>query len=180
MASHAQTEDARPRRAALAGLLLLLLGGLLLLPGSPAAAQALKPFTLKTLDGTPRSLTDLLGRATLIVFFYPTCRYCNLSFPALQRAYDAYQARGLSMVWINVLREEERLIERWQAKHGYTVPVLVGATLRRVQEDYGVSMTPTHYLLDAQGTVVWKHAGYRPGDEKTLEQQIRNVLGEAP
>lgn len=150
------------------------------LAGGRASAQSLKPFTLKTLDGTLRSLSDVLGRATLVVFFYPTCKYCNLSFPELQRIYVTYRDRGLEMVWINVLPEEERLIAAWRSEHGYTVPVLVGATLRSLQNDYGIAMTPTHFLLDADGRVLWKHAGYKPGDEKTLVDRIEQALGTRP
>src|SRR5262245_65144908 len=101
--------------------LLLALGA-----GQATAADTFKPFKLKTLDGTERSLSDVLGKATLVVFFYPTCPYCNAAFPDVQRIYSTYKARGLSMVWINVLTDEEKLIADWQRSHNYTVPVLLG------------------------------------------------------
>jgi glutathione peroxidase-family protein len=146
------------------------------LPGAPAAQQAFKPFRLKDLEGQTRTLADFPGKATLVVFFYPTCAYCNASFGAIQRLYDTYHDRGLSMVWINVVPREERLIVPWQAKHGYTVPVLVGANLRALQRDYGVQMTPTHYLLDERGRVLARHQGYTRGDESVLEVEIRKAL----
>jgi thioredoxin-related protein len=140
-----------------------------------AGAESFKPFKLKTLDGTDRSLAQVLGKATLVVFFYPTCKYCNAAFPEIQKLHDAYRDRGLSVVWINVLPEEERLIADWQTKNGYTVPVLVGG--RSIVNEYRVAMTPTHYLLDAQGKVLSKKAGYKSGDEKSLESAIQDALG---
>jgi peroxiredoxin len=151
----------------------LLLG--FLLPDQAIAADRFKPFTLKTLDGSERSLSSVLGRATLVVFFYPTCPYCNAAFPSVQKIYDGYNDRGLSMVWINVITNEESLIAPWQKEHGYTVPVLLGD--RALAMSYNLRMTPTHYLLDAKGQVISSHAGYKAGDEKALERSIQKALG---
>lgn len=148
---------------------------LLLLPQQSVAADKFKPFTLKTLDGSERSLSNVLGKATLVVFFYPTCPYCNAAFPAVQKIYDAYNDRGLSMVWINVITNEESLIAPWQKEHGYTVPVLLGD--RALAMSYNLRMTPTHYLLDGKGQILASHAGYKAGDDKELERSIQKALG---
>jgi thiol-disulfide isomerase/thioredoxin len=141
------------------------------------AADSFKPFkNLKTLDGGRQSLADVLGpKATLVVFFFPTCPYCNAAFPEVQKVYDRYKGQGLSMVWINVLPDEEKLIAPWRDKHGYTVPVLLGS--RSVANDYKLRMTPTHFLLDPKGTVISSHAGYTAGDEQALDRDIQRALG---
>ena len=149
---------------------------------SGAAAQTLepfKPFKLKTLDKQEKTLSDVLGpKGTLVVFFFPTCKYCHDALPEMQKLHDTYRARGLSMVWINALPQEEKLIPKWQADRGYSVPILVGASVRAIDKDYRVAMTPTHYLLDAGGRVVSTRGGFRPGDEKKLEQEILDLLKE--
>lgn len=150
---------------------LLILG--LALP-VPASAEKLRSFKLKTLDGIEKTLPDVLGKATLVVFFFPTCPYCNAAFPHVQKLYDKYREQGLSMVWINVLPDEQKLIAAWREKHGYTVPVLLGT--RSTPNDYKVRMTPTHYLLDGRGEILSKQDGFSPGDETRLEQQIQKAL----
>jgi len=40
-----------------------------------------------------------------------------------------------------------------------------------------VEATPTNYLVDAKGRVVWRHYGFRPGDEELLRAEIGAVLG---
>jgi cytochrome oxidase Cu insertion factor (SCO1/SenC/PrrC family) len=143
---------------------------------SAAKVESLKSFKLRTLDGVERTLPDVLGaKATLVVFFFPTCPYCNAAFPSVQKLYDTYKDRGLSIVWINVVPDEAKLIAAWQAQHGYTVPVLLGKGSTPME--YKVRMTPTHYLLNARGEILQKKDGFSPGDEKTLEQDIRNALG---
>ena len=139
-----------------------------------AAEERFKPFKMTTLDGAQRSFPDVLGRATLVVFFFPTCQYCNVAFPQMQKIYDSYKDRGLSMVWINILPDENKLIAAWKDSHGYTVPILLGG--RSVQNDYNLTETPTDYLLDAKGNVLSKHAGYKAGDEKTLDEEIQKAL----
>ena len=138
------------------------------------AGENFRSFKLKTLEGTERTLSDVLGNATVIVFFFPTCKYCNAAFPEIQKIYDTYKDRGLSMVWINIVPEENSLIKNWQATHGYTVPILLGG--KSVQNDYKLNGTPTHYLLDARGKILSKHAGYKAGDEKDLEREILHAL----
>jgi cytochrome oxidase Cu insertion factor (SCO1/SenC/PrrC family) len=139
-----------------------------------AAAEKLRPFKLKSLEGPERTLADVLGKATLVVFFFPTCPYCNAAFPKVQKLYDTYRDQGLSMVWINVVPDEQKLIAEWRAKHGYTVPVLLGG--RSTPNEYRVRMTPTHYLLDGRGEILSKQDGFNPGDEARLEQQIQKAL----
>jgi len=139
---------------------------------SAVSSESFRPFKLKTLEGTQRSLSEILGKATVVVFFFPTCKYCNAAFPEIQKIYDSYKDRGLSMVWINIVPEENSLIKNWQATHGYTVPILLGG--KSVQNDYKLSETPTHYLLDSRGKILAKHSGYKPGD---LERRIQQALG---
>ena len=165
----------RFRRALTSGLTFLLVATFA--TPSQAAVERFRPFKLKTPDGTQHSLAAVLGKTTLVVFFFPTCTYCNAAFPGIQKLYDTYKDRGLSMVWINIVPDEEKLIESWQRSHGYTVPILLGG--RSVQTDYKLTETPTHYLLDAQGNIISKHAGYKPGDENTLEQQIQRAIGQS-
>ena len=139
-----------------------------------SAAESFKPFRMKALDGPERSLSDVLGKATLVVFFFPTCGFCNAAFPSMQRLHDTYKDRGLSTVWINVVPEEERLIEAWRTKYAYSVPILLGT--RSAQNTYKVTMTPTYYLLDSKGMTILKRTGYKAGDEQALEQDIQKAL----
>ncbi len=161
-------------RKTLASALLILwvVSGALARP--TASADTFKPFKSKTVDGNELSLSEVLGRATLVGFFYPSCQYCNAAYPEIQKLYETYKDRGLSVVWINVLPEENRLVAGWRAQHASSIPVLIGG--RSAQRDYKIEMTPTHFLLDSGGRVLAKKAGFVPGDEKTLEQETQTAL----
>ena len=141
--------------------------------------EPFKPFKLKTLEKKDATLADVKGsKATLVVFFFPTCKYCHVALPSMQKLYDTYREQGLSMVWVNALPPEEKLIPKWLAERGYTVPILIGASTRAMDKDYKVVMTPTYYLLDAEGRIVSTHGGFQDGDDKKLEDAVMNVLKE--
>lgn len=174
MSQHPFGRSSRPSpRGPFLALTICLLFG----PGTLRAADKFKPFSLKTPDGSTKTLRDMAGTATLVGFFFPSCVYCNAAVPSLQNIYDKYKGQGLSVVWINIVPGENKKIAAWLAKHQFGIPVLIGASQASLQRDYKVKMTPTHYLLDAHGDVVYVHAGYEKGDEVELEQKIQQTLG---
>lgn len=147
---------------------------------SQTAPDTFKPFSLKTLDGKKKTLTDFSNKVTLVSFFFPRCPYCNVELPQIQKMYDKYKDKGLSAVWVNILPEEAGLIAGWQVAKNLTVPVLIGGTQESLQRDYHIESTPSTYLLDANGRVLFREDGYKPGDEKTLEARIEAALNAAP
>ena len=147
--------------------------------GAVAAAKdpdTFKPFTLKTLDGKKKTLQDYSNKVTLVNFFFPRCPYCNVELPEVQKIYDKYKDKGLSVVWINILPEEVGLIAGWQVAKNLTVPVLVGASQDSLQKDYRINSTPSTYLLGENGQVLFYQDGYKAGDEKILEAKIAAAL----
>ena len=170
----------RSRPFAVAVLLGMLAASLHTALAGGKSPDKFKPFKLKTLDGTQKTLQDFQNKATLVEFFYPRCPYCNVALPEIQKIYDKYKDRGLSVVWINVLPEENKLIAKWQEEHHFTVPVLIGASQESLQRDYRLIATPTSYLLGEKGEVLLYQSEYKSGDEKVLEAKIAEALNIAP
>ena len=148
--------------------------------GAEEPPGTFKLFKLKTVDGAEKTLQDFPGKATLVSFFFPSCKFCNAEFPEVQKMYDRYKDLGLSVVWINVVPAENKKVADWLAKGQYTVPVLIGSSQAGFQRDYKLKMTPTHNLLSPDGKVLFHAAGYEPGDETKLESAIQAALGITP
>ena len=170
------------RRPALAGIILrlacLAVVTTLFAPSYLAAAPKFTQFKLKAMDGSLKTLEDFQGKATLVGFFFPTCVYCNAAFPEIVKIYDKYKDQGLTMVWINVLPEEEDQIAGWQAEHHYTtIPVVYGATTRALTRAYKIRQTPEHFLVNEKREILFRQSGYQPGDEKEVEENVRKALG---
>jgi peroxiredoxin len=144
--------------------------------GRAKAPEQFKPFKLKTLDGTRKTLEDFENKATLVSFFYPKCPFCAAALPQMQGLYDKYKDKGLDAVWINVLPQENKLIPKWQTEKHFTVPVLIGASQDWLQDHYRIVSTPTEYLLGPHGEVLFYQSGYKAADVPILESKIKDAL----
>lgn len=64
--------------------------------------------------------------------------------------------------------------------NGFTIPAAFDPGQEVSAGLYGVIATPTNYLLDADGRVVWRHYGFRRGDEAELRAEIVQTLVAPP
>jgi thioredoxin-related protein len=170
-----RTFQKRIQAAALCLCCLLVASFLLNCENSPAA-EKFKPFKLKTLDGATKRLQDYSNKAVLVMFLFPKCAYCNIALPEILRMSDTYKDLGLSVVFINVMPDQNKLIPDWQTKHHVTIPVLIGASQESLMDDYELDSTPTFYLLGEKGEVLFHQSKYERGDEKVIEAKITDAL----
>ena len=63
--------DGARQRAAICSVLIVTI--VVAAYSSAFAKGAFKPFRLKTVEGSPMTLQDLLSKVTLVTFFFPTC-----------------------------------------------------------------------------------------------------------
>jgi peroxiredoxin len=138
-------------------------------------------FRLEDLQGrTFRFAKARVERVHLVVFWSIFCSACRAELPALQALYERYRDQGLEVAAIAVDGEPmKKGIRAFVARQEFTFPVLfdrIAADETFVTaESYGVSATPTFFLVDRSGTIAFAEAG-RPSAE-SLEQAIRNTLG---
>jgi len=61
-------------------------------------------------------------------------------------------------------------------KTGVTFGILLDG--RKVaREMYKIRGTPTTYMINADGMIVFKHVGYYPGMETALEKEVQSMVG---
>ena len=75
---------------------------------------------------------------------------------------------------VEISNDEVRAREFYEG-YGYTIPAAFDVR-GEVSRRFGVIATPMNYLLDREGRVVWRHYGYRPGDEATMRAEIAAEL----
>jgi hypothetical protein len=101
--------------------------------------------------------------------------------PHIQKLYDKYRAQGLSMIAVNMVAAQNEMLPGWKAKGKYTFPVVVTEDKDYFNTNpFGIRGTPTNLLLGGDGKVVFRHIGSPPGAEKTMEAEIRELLGLDP
>lgn len=170
---------------------LALIGHALLTPSFSAPAQAehaaagtplppagdvghLAPnVTLIDLSGRPVTIASFQGRVLVLNFWYIACEPCRFEMPIFERVYHANQGRQLVVVGVNVA-DDAGSIGAFTHALGLDYPVVRDASQQAVGR-YGVSVTPTTFVVDQHGVIRAKFAGAIT-DSQQLNQVIKPLL----
>jgi len=125
-------------------------------------------FTAKGLTGEPISL-ESFSKPLLLVFFNPACPGCWEDFPVLV---ELSREVGIAVLAVGKLSAEE--VERLKSTAGERIVVLFSEEIR-ILEAYQVMRSPTYFLLDGKGVVVWVHEGNLV---VSAVEKVREVLKE--
>jgi peroxiredoxin/outer membrane lipoprotein-sorting protein len=118
-------------------------------------------------------LSDVLkGRkATIVTFWFYECATCREELPMLQRLYTEMQPKGLEIVAVNSNNDSDVVLPYLQKLHATFAVGLDddGAHHYGVAKQYGVSLYPTTYVLDANGKIAARLVACK-------EAELRSVL----
>ena len=154
-------------RAWLAGLVLTLIS-------LPTLAQQSAPaWDGKGADGQTIHFDPAhRQRPALLLFWATWCPYCKALMPYLQKVYDAAGKDKLDVYAIDIKDEDgDPVAELKQRGNTFTL-VREGDAIAAL---YGVKGTPGLFLVDTNGTVIYKRSG---GDApESVETALREKLG---
>lgn len=139
-------------------------------PGYTAPA-----FTLKTLAGSPASLSDYKGHPVLINFWASWCDPCRTEMPIIVAAYLAHREAGLVVLAINLTDQETTTkdIRRFVTEFQMPFPVLLDER-GKVRERYKLRGVPTSVFVGADGVVRAVNPG--PISDAALQQHLAEIL----
>lgn len=163
--------------AALVGALALAAGASSLAPQPAVAAEAAQDFMLRNVDGKPVKLSDYKGKVVLLQFWATWCGPCKVEMEHLQPMYEQLNGQGFEVLSISsddarTSSQVKPFVKR--KKYDFTVLLDRDAT---VTGTYNPTKTlPYSVLIDRQGQVYKQYSGYNPGDEKTLEKDVKELL----
>jgi thiol-disulfide isomerase/thioredoxin len=147
-------------RSAVAGFMMI---GLSLLLGAlpvPAASSVPAPeFQLRAFDGQTYSKNSLLGRPTLLVFWAPWCRYCQMELPILAKFYQANKPDQLQVLTVAFSDSLAHVEEYVTANPDTFIFPTAYDQENEVAQAFGVNVTPTFVVMDAQGDMILAHRG---------------------
>jgi cytochrome c biogenesis protein CcmG/thiol:disulfide interchange protein DsbE len=146
-------------------------------PGSAAVQPgATAPlFSATRLDGGTLSLASLRGHVVLLDFWAVDCRPCRIEMPALESIRRRYARRGLVVIGVTEMDPTRDEALRFVAEAGVGYPILLDPGAR-IAVLYAVEAHPTTLVIDARGQVRFVNAGYLKGEEKEIEQAIKESL----
>ncbi|MBI4837325.1 MAG: redoxin domain-containing protein [Candidatus Portnoybacteria bacterium] len=114
-------------------------------------------FNLKNINGTDVSLNELRGRNVLLVFAASNCDFCQQELSDLEKFVDAH--RGLIAVFAIYNRESLSVLRDYGKENNINFSILIDRD-GSVFQNYKVSGTPAHFLVDKSGIIsaVWPGA----------------------
>jgi peroxiredoxin len=140
---------------------------------------ALAPhFTLLGIDGQEYSLPrDAAGKPMLIVFFKTSCATCDVAFPYINRLRETYPD-GWNLWAIG--QDPPAKASGYSRAHGIGYPVLIDAPDYTVSRLYDPPATPTLFLTDSRGRLVYSTYGFSKDDLNELAALVARSLDAEP
>ena len=134
-------------------------------------------ITLQDLNGKKFNLTDALKTGPVLLDFWATwCAPCIKALPNLIAIKDKYESQGLTVVTVNEDGPRNLVkVRLFLKKHKLDFRVLLDLN-SAVMNRYRINSLPATVLIAPSGEISYFHRGFKPGDEKMLEEAILKVL----
>ena len=157
-------------------IVVILLFGLIIVEPILGAKPAL--FELKTLDGEIYRLKEELGKKVIILDFWATwCKPCLREMPHINDIYEKYQDEGLAVYAINVDNASAKSrVKPTIRRKKFTLPVLMDPSSEVLRKYNPTKNIPYLIVIGADGETVRDFSGFKPGDEKIVEDIIKKEL----
>ncbi len=144
-------------------------------PAGPGVGHLAPDVTLLDLNGKPVKLSSLRGTVVVLNFWYVACSPCQIEMPALEKTYLAEKANGFEVVGVDTA-DSAADITTFVTRLGVTYPILRDTALNAV-DAYGVTATPTSYVIDKRGVIRDRILG--PVNETALTSEVSALVQES-
>jgi cytochrome c biogenesis protein CcmG, thiol:disulfide interchange protein DsbE len=125
-----------------------------------SAGQAAPDFKLSSIYGGNFALGEALARGPVIAsFFKVSCPICQYAFPFLERIFNAYGNKAVTIVGISQNPKKETLA--FMQEYGVTFPVLLDDTHSfPVSNAYELTNVPTTFWITRDGKIEISSVGW--------------------
>ena len=133
---------------------------------------------IKLLDGKKTSIHTLLEDGPLLIDFWATwCKPCKKVMKHLNKYHNKYEKNGFKVLMVN--QDTPRSVGKVKSyirSQKYSFNVGLDPNQKIAKKLNGLIM-PTLILVDTDGTILWRHQGYMPGEEVEIESEIQSAIG---
>ena len=118
-------------------------------------------FTLKAINDSTYTLSELKGNVVLINFWATWCGPCRMEIPEFNELYEEYHDRGFELLGISI-SDTKKQLKNYTNSYKVEYPLLYGSTkdLNKITKDYGgVYAVPSSFLIGRNGNIIWSYPG---------------------
>ena len=143
------------------------------------AGQIAPAMVLKDVDGQRVSSTDALTKGPLLVaFFKVNCVTSQFTFPFLQRIYERYGGSNFSL-W-GISQNHPRDTRQFIRKYGIKFPVMIDGNGYPISNRYGLTNSPTLFLIMPGGRIHITCAGFSKADLEAIGVEAARATRKKP
>ncbi len=148
------------------------------LPGGTGTLKMLEPgqkaldFTAENLAGDEVKFSEITkGKVVFLLFWSVFCQPCQEEMPVIKEFADGISKDDLIIVAVSVDGDKRRrMIRPFKKRHEYNFTFLMDVFDENVNDFiasniYGVLGTPTVFMIDKDGVIVYSHTGKATLDE---------------
>jgi cytochrome c biogenesis protein CcmG/thiol:disulfide interchange protein DsbE len=145
---------------------------ILIRPKRPTAAT---DFTVPQLTSQQLRLSDFKGRVVFLNFWATWCVPCREEMPSMERLYQRYGDRGLTILAVSVDTGRPATVAAFTKMLRLTYPIGLDPKME-VAEQYRVRGLPSSFLIDRQGNVAAIAIGPRDWDSPPARAVVEALL----
>jgi peroxiredoxin len=136
-------------------------------------------FALPTMDSKQFSLKDALDRGpVLAAFFKISCPICQFALPFLERIYQVYGDRNVTIIGIS--QNETKDTAAFIKEYKLTFPVLLDDTRTYpVSNAYGLTNVPTIFWIAPDGEIEISSVGWLKKDIEEINRKAAETSGDS-
>ena len=140
-------------------------------PDHPLEGKPAIDFTLKKLDGSNFTLSELKGKKVVILDFWATwCPPCQRSMPILEKVMEGYKDKDVLLIAVNE-QETPKAINAFLEKKGLH-PTVVLDEKGDVGTKYQANAIPQFVIIGKDGVIKKVFPGVPPSFESTFQKII--------
>jgi thiol-disulfide isomerase/thioredoxin len=132
-------------------------------------------LSLRTLENSPIDIRRFNGRVMFINFFSPACGSCKQEIPNVRNLYERFLPED-NVVFIFILNRSDLKQEAIAMFEKSSIRKPIIAVLEKGSVWDLISAEPSIWIMDKSGTVMFRHSGYKQGDELIYEKMLQRLM----
>ena len=137
-----------------------------------------KTFTVYDVDGKSVSIHDFKGKTVVIDLWGTWCGPCMKALPAMQTVVERFKSDAdVKFLFVNTLEKGDarKIAVEYFEKHNYAMdlyidPMNAETKMSPAYEALGKGGMPNKIIIDADGVIRFKTAGFMGGDDELIEE----------
>jgi cytochrome c biogenesis protein CcmG/thiol:disulfide interchange protein DsbE len=135
-------------------------------------------FCLKSLDNETICIDSLIGNFVMVDFWAIYCKSCVEGLDAMKEVFAEFKEKNL--IFLAISEDGPRNISKvpgFVKGHQWEYTVLYDPD-QEVKNLFGIQAIPETYIIDTEGFIVYRHRGFKEGDEEDIKEKLKEFLPE--